>query len=474
MHEEPSGQQKPERSFEELLNQLPDILYSRIKMDHPNQLLPIYSGEFVLRQGTVDTHLTGSIDFQWFPSPGARFRGEVLSVGGSHAASIHAMKPAELWIDDTLIGKSHVTLVAGFVSVGSNIEGSITDLAVTGDRTIAVNKIAFAVPNLREFDGEPVRYQNNDSKGATRNRMVLENDDYKIILDKDLNFKNKESSLNATGGYHLLYSGELTKNKGSLALNEVADVFQCLSNFLSFLNGRRTSPLFRQGVVEDEVLWCDYSSYFVDMHKSVSAWPQQQGLSGLNDLWRRFSKLWKEESNKDFLISAIHWYVEANSLSGFTEGSIVMAQTALELIYNWLIVEKNRFLKGKDAEGISAANKIRLLLAQLRLDSKVPSTMTNLYSYVDSRKQEELDGPEIFVQIRNAIIHSQEEKRKKIGKLPYMVKYEALQISIWYIELSLLYILGFSEKYHNRCSGTMWAGAGEEYVPWSLQIINNS
>ncbi|MGB4568690.1 MAG: hypothetical protein WBH96_06955, partial [Dysgonamonadaceae bacterium] len=47
------------------------------------------------------------------------------------------------------------------------------------------------------------------------------------------------------------------------------------------------------------------------------------------------------------------WYVEANSNAGFSEGSIILAQTALELIYNWWIVENKKIILGKDSENIS-------------------------------------------------------------------------------------------------------------------------
>jgi len=79
------------------------------------------------------------------------------------------------------------------------------------------------------------------------------------------------------------------------------------------------------------------------------------------------------------------------------------------------------------------------------------------------------DGVEAFVQIRNAIVHSQEGKRKKLTKISDNTKYQALQLSLWYIELSLLYVLEFKGKYYNRCSGKLWAGDGEEEVPWNRE-----
>jgi hypothetical protein len=190
---------------------------------------------------------------------------------------------------------------------------------------------------------------------------------------------------------------------------------------------------------------------------------------GISKLWEQFSTLWKDNNNKNFLISAIHWYVEANGNSGFTEGAIIMTQTALELLYNWWIIESKKMIVGKDSENISAANKIRLLLSQLNIAHSIPSAFTHLQQFVDENENI-TDAPEAIVQIRNAIVHSQQEKRKKLDSIHYMAKHEALQLSIWYIEMTLLKILDFDDKYFNRCSGKMLASEAEVFPPWSTKV----
>ena len=73
---------------------------------------------------------------------------------------------------------------------------------------------------------------------------------------------------------------------------------------------------------------------------------------------------------------------------------------------------------------------------------------------------EAIDAPEIVVQIRNAIVHSHIDKRKKLSAIANEVKDEALTLCLWYIELSLLKILHYNGKYFNRCSRRM------QDVPW--------
>ncbi len=175
-------------------------------------------------------------------------------------------------------------------------------------------------------------------------------------------------------------------------------------------------------------------------------------------------QLWKDANAKDFLLKAIDWYVEVNQLSLHSDGPIIMSQTALELIYNWLIVEKNKLLIGKDAANIAAANKMRLLLSNIKVDKAIPPNFDNL-----KKIKEFVDGPDAITQIRNAIVHSQEEKRRKLNSFSNMTKFEAIYLSIWYIEMALLYILEFDAVYLNRCTNYK-TRPHREYVPWAKQI----
>ncbi len=163
--------------------------------------------------------------------------------------------------------------------------------------------------------------------------------------------------------------------------------------------------------------------------------------------------------------------MEANGNTGFSEGSIMMAQTALELLYNWWIIERKKIIIGKDSENINTSNKIRLLLSLLNIPYSVPGSFECLQKFLRDNKDIS-DAPEAIVQIRNAIVHSQEEKRKKLSAIHYKAKYEALQLCIWYIEMALLCILDFDEKYFNRCSKEIYASKAEQFVPWTKQKSN--
>lgn len=139
-----------------------------------------------------------------------------------------------------------------------------------------------------------------------------------------------------------------------------------------------------------------------------------------------------------------------------------MAQSALELAYNWLLIEKQKLIIGQDAENISAANKLRLLLSHLRVPVSFPPKLERL---CELRSRELCDCPEAITYIRNAIIHSQGQKRKKLRTIHRHAKAQALWAAIWYIELVMLKVLEYDGNYRNRVSADP---SIEETVPWSI------
>ena len=152
---------------------------------------------------------------------------------------------------------------------------------------------------------------------------------------------------------------------------------------------------------------CKYFDHLNDPYKPIFNWPEKYAITDLNDLWNSFYSIW-QNGDKDSLVTSIHLYIEANSNSGFLEGSIIMAQVDLELIYNWLLIEKGKLLLGKDAENISASNKIRLLIAEINIKNEIPTELKNLQSFINTESEIE-DGPDALTQIRNMIIHAQEQ-----------------------------------------------------------------
>lgn len=451
------------REFELFYKKQPTLITSSYEMDTPNQQIEIYKGHYILQKDVKSINITGRIYFDWFPIKGVYFEGETSDTNLVITDFISDSDHFKILINGNVFGE------ALFINFKINhsifIDGTIDGRAVLGDVSMPVNSINFSIPNLREFIGEIVKSEFGNIRRTSRNRIILENEKYIIHIDKSINYDDKYKLLKKKGGYINLYSGEIFNKKGVIKYNDIIIILDSLSKFLTFINGKRCSPLFIQGSHNKSNIWTDFTPWRIDQYKGTISWPQKNSIEGLNDLWNSFIILRKDHKTRDFIDSVIHWYVEANSNSGYIEGSILMAQVALEYIYNWYIVETKKILVGKDGDNISAANKIRILLSQINGSSEIPKAFNHLRSLLNT-SNDLSDGVGIFVYIRNSIVHSHEDKRKKYATITNQMKHEALQLAIWYIELSLLFILKFKGKYFNRCSGELWSGDGEVDSPF--------
>ncbi|WP_143469336.1 hypothetical protein [Leeuwenhoekiella nanhaiensis] len=437
--------------------EFPTILNLNFETDHPNQRIDIYEGDFYLKNESQTFKCNGNIFFEWLPNLGSRFTGRLTRGKHPKFAGYYT-----IIVEDNIIGKVFLTnLTDSSESSFIEIQGVFNHECIYGDKSITVELVKFDIPNLKDYIGSIV----SKDGGTFRNRIHFENDDFSIVIDKAIDYKDRLKKLKNKGGYLSLYTGELKLKKGSLNYETTKNILRSFGTFLSFLNGRKIAPIFYSGIYQGEKIWSDFSNYDISLYKYNSGWSSMFSIDGFKELFNKFLEIWKNDDDQNFLVSAIHWYNESNSNSGYAEGSIVMAQTALELLYNWLIIEKGNLLLGRDSENISASNKIRLLLSQIKMSKAAPLNFRELQSYI-TENPEIHDAPEAIVQIRNSIIHSQFEKRKKLSKLNSNTIHQALQLSILYIELSILYILGYNGEYEDRCSGNDYLTDRTKSVPW--------
>lgn len=450
----------------EKIETYPEHIGSKINMTEPNEEIQICEGILTLKNEEGEKQFKGKVIYKWFPNNGGEFSGLLLSLDNKSFNNLDKNNYYLIY-ENEILGEVFITEVRNYstsIKQETEIIGVFTRELFLGDKTINVNQVYFSIPNFKNLLGSVTKFYNG--RGGTMSRLSLENENYNIEIDKSLDYNNELRELKNKGGFLILYSGLIKSKKGVLSRIEIKSIFTCLDFFLTFLMGRKTSTIFHSGYFEKERIWTDYSNKTNLIYKEPKSWTLRNSIEGIDGLFNEFSVLWNNENDRDFLKTVIHWYVEANNNSGYVEGSIIMAQTALELIYNWLLIEKRKLIKGNDAVNISASNKIRLLLSHIKIDNGVPNSLTELTILIKENK-EDLDAPEVIVQIRNAIIHSQLEKRKKLLAITFEAKAEALKLYIWYIELSILYILNYKGKYTNRCSNESFPKDRETDVPWN-------
>ncbi len=311
-------------------DEIPHTIFSKKTMEHPNEKVIIHSGSFTVLDGKIQYYFIGDIWYSWFPNLKLCFKGINEKMG---ANVLLISSEVKIQFKENILENGVITEQ----SSNGEVSGFFKNEVVYGDKSINVDSVIFSITNLRSFMGDALMVS---AEKWVRGRLKFEVDDIEIIIDKVDDYDKKSKSLKEIGGFLVLYNGILSNKQKSINFKAASEKLSIFLNFLWFLNGRRCAILFRTGMYEGNEVWCDYGSYNADPIKSVYSWPENYSIEGLNELWINFNKVWKEDN--DFLNTAIHWYLEANNNSGLVEGSIIMIQTALELIYNWYIVEQKK------------------------------------------------------------------------------------------------------------------------------------
>ncbi|GGH26781.1 hypothetical protein GCM10007423_12030 [Dyadobacter endophyticus] len=428
----------------------------------PNEPVIVYQGQFALEKSKSEILIEGLISFDWLPQPQLVFRGTAdKSIHQDLLGFTLDPQPLRVRTADHCFGKGVVTQFTN-----NEFSGRIIDEKTVGDLSAKAERITFVIPNLKSISEEPVCWNGNQ---FSNNRLTLDNGDYSIVLEKSASYKQSDKELRNSGGYCIQYYGEATKKAGTISYDEAIGLASSLSSFLSFINGRRTSLLFLTGVSGQNMVWKDYATNHVDGYKAVSSWYHRDKQIDLRPLWKSFSDIWNDRKQSSNLKNVISFYLESNCNKVFIENCIVLSQAAMELLYNWQFVEKSA---GKETD--IAIVKLNKLIAHLKISRDIPKSLSCLkqlenITFVDKSfnpRANITSATEAYLEIRNAIIHGNAWRRENLDKIDTDARIEAWILGNWYIELSILRILGYIGLYNNRTVSMKIDYSCMEPVPW--------
>jgi len=414
-----------------------------VSLESPSQDVMIFEGVFGLKQFGQVSEAKGTIRFTWYPLRRLVFSGEIAA-GSDHP--MDHLHPLELLINGKSVGTGHLYHRHWNENKTCVFEGHSFHL-VFGPSDVPVTELHFSIPNMREFYGALIG--DHEGQKLQDGRFFFEDENYKVIIDKALDFKEIWQALRTKGGFMITYGGHIVAKKKAFLISDMEDYSYAVAHFLYFLSGQRTAPLFLKSVQKECDQLLDVRAHDIQPYKLTYCWSDFQYFDDLSLVWLRFRALWLDKGDRDFLITLLHWYVEANAGTAYIDGSIILAQAAIELIFNWLIVEKKALLTKKAAKKLNADEKIRKLLVLLNEDKAIPARFSELAQLPNIT-----DGPHAFVAIRNALVHADEHKRVQfLMSVKGEAKYQALKLGIAYIEASLLYILEYKGRYFHTALG---------------------
>jgi hypothetical protein len=160
---------------------------------------------------------------------------------------------------------------------------------------------------------------------------------------------------------------------------------------------------------------------------------------------------------------ALYWYLESNACAGGVEGSLILIQTALELLSFEILVNERKWLSEDGFAKLPASDSIRLVLASAKIPLDIPAQFKDVLALAKSYGW--MDGPAALTGIRNALIHCTSKNRTRLSGKTTAIR-DAWELGLWYMDLVLLNLIGYSGKYCDRRARSGFVG-DELPVPWA-------
>jgi hypothetical protein len=324
-------------------------------------------------------------------------------------------------------------------------------------------KIVFHILNFPEFFGSEAALVEEDGKMFRKGIATLEADGWQITINASKNLTKLIKSIKATGGYIITHAGMIErKDAKPIRLEKAEDLLTALRYFLSFCRGFSTGPFLPVGLTKtNKKIWEKWLSPPADPWQSTLSWFDHHHGQLLTDVFPGFIRRWNDDKWKESIKVAIYWYVKSNTRSGGIDGSIILAQAALELLAWVRLIEDQTSLSPEGFEKLYAADQLRLLLSSCFIPKHIPQSLPELNKLA---KRLNWDGPQAFAEIRNFVVHPGKKQRRLSGHdLPYI---EVWKLGLWYIELVLLHLFGHTGIYADRLKGDRWVGEVTS-VPWA-------
>lgn len=445
---------------------LPDALRPRVAPGEPDGAIALYAGPIDFSQAGKTVSTDAIISLRWLPSPAIH-----LDVPEVPNGTYPHLGEFSLRLDDG------TDVPQGFVAgIPMSMSGGVYAASLTGiinGRVVRpadgpVTHASFLLPNFDQPIGEGVLYPDGSRRAS---RSTLRGGGWIITLDSVDDRKNVQAYLDANSGFGVTQVGRLEReDRSPFSAEDAQAALRALAWYVSFAAGRWTGPCLPTGFdVGDNPVWqvWEYSRTAPFRHRE--SWLDRVHGDQFEGPFPGFMKLWGDDTWEEVIRLAIHWYIEANSLAGSVEGSIVLTQTAFELLTSAILVDHDGWLSQDGCDKIAAADRIRLLFLWAGIPTGIPNELGDLAklakSFEDFMLNKIPDAAAALTTIRNTITHPTRKNREKFGRHSYEARSDAWTLGLRNLELCLLRLFEHRGTYADRIK-RKWQGEVEP-IPWS-------
>lgn len=300
-------------------------------------------------------------------------------------------------------------------------------------------------------------------------QVVLSSGGWRIQISAHSKTEEWIRLMQRSGGLTVTHTCRVCKtNDEMIDWSEAKHITDCLHHFLSFARGH-WQPIGNVRLLSDrnECLsesWGILRGSDLPIQEGLSWWSPHPDAHQLNDVFQLFCGLWLDSGWRETLRELIYWYLQAN-LAGrghlSADAALVLSQATLEKIawfYTTQVrkaVSEEAFQPGK----LRASDQIRLFATLMNLPHAIPDTLPSIQADASGKRFE--DAFHALTTIRNQMVHSGKKRNLQTG-----AEFDAWNLSQWYVEMSLLRLMGYRGNYANRLKLNKWAGETEP-VPWA-------
>ena len=418
-----------------------------------NEAVMLHEGPLTIQGGATGT---GTLVMRWLPSSGLRLEadlsGSAPSADGRLKVDI-ADSVAEVLVSSTNFGvKDGVAFTKVSGSVGMFEKGARGQ----------VKEIGFQVVNFQDFDTpgpKPAQVF-----GFPPHVSDLRYGGWRIQLTAVKEHKEIFKSLGATGGYAFTHLGRLEREDGALFdIQDTDHILNALRRFLSFARGAACGfPVLWGAAPDGNIVWERWGSAVVDAWKGRDNWFDEEHGNLLAELFPAFAQIVSDPDLEPPLGLALHWYRSTNTRAGGMEGSIILGLTALDLLAALVVVDRAAAMGASKFDDLPAKVKLAKLLETMKVPAAIPAKYAELVAFAATNGWQ--SAAETLAEIRHGYVHSNKKRRQIVLSASSRATFQAWQLSLWYQELALLYLMNHRGEYRNRITAE---SLGEvEKVPW--------
>lgn len=336
-----------------------------------------------------------------------------------------------------------------------------------GNDSTEIHHLVFHLFNFKKIFGTSQSVEKRGTKHHSIKHVNLEANNWIVELRSLAESEDNFNKLEDEGGYGLTHIGSLKKiDQTPFSGKDATDMLNMLSFFFSFAKGAWCKPICAIGFDSlGNRVWESWSSP-TELWFSPQSWFDELNPKQIEDLFPCFLNRLTNENWLDAFNEVIYWYFSANnsSMTIQPEPGIILTQTALERLSFEYAVKERRLIEAGGFKDLRASDKFRLLFSSLDIPIEISGNTPELKKL--AKQFNWLDTPHAMTEIRNSLVHPEHKRRGQFNS----ALFETWNLSLWYLELALLRLCGYSGTYRNRLSAE-WVGQVED-VPWIKQEGN--